>query len=65
MTTSRIDKLIAAEVGEPTYSALTQERLNGKLYTAVLFNGAIVWQKTDDDQLPGGRQLYIKDGDRG
>jgi hypothetical protein len=65
MPASKLDRLIAQEAGEPVYIPLTQERLDDRLYTAVLFNGSIAWQSVGDPQLPGGRQLYVREGDRG
>lgn len=71
MATSKIDKLIATEAGVPTYVHLTQERLNGRVFGAYLFNGNLLWHPirggvTAVEPLPPGcRALYVQDGDRG
>ncbi len=66
---NKLDKLIAAEAGEPVYVQLTQERLNGRVYGAYMFNGALLWWPivpTELDPLPpGARPLYVTESDRG
>lgn len=70
MPVSKIDKLIATEAGLPTYVHLTQERLNGKVFGAYLFNGNLLWHPTigsdsADPLPPGSRPLYVQVTDRG
>lgn len=69
MPASKLDRLIAQEAGEPVYVHLTQERLDGRVHGAYMFNGGLLWWDVRPTELaplpPGCRPLYVVEGDRG
>lgn len=66
---TKVSNLLAAELGEPVYVQLTQERLNGEVVGAYMFNGSLLWWSLTPSDIvplpPGCRPLFVREGDRG